>query len=95
MLGLFLCTPYVRQGGLGQALADHLPRRAAGWVLLASLLLCLLLGSANAILPMLGAFAAFIWLRRLMCKRLGGTTGDTAGAMLEILELTVLLGLAI
>src|ERR1700712_1541475 len=26
MLGLFLNTPYVRAGGLGQALADHLPR---------------------------------------------------------------------
>lgn len=26
MLGLFLGTPYVRSGGLGQALADHLPR---------------------------------------------------------------------
>lgn len=36
MLGLFLCTPYVRPGGLGQALAEHLPRRAAGWVLLGS-----------------------------------------------------------
>jgi adenosylcobinamide-GDP ribazoletransferase len=26
---------------------------------------------------------------------LGGTTGDTAGAMLELLELTVVLGLAL
>ncbi|MGJ7549905.1 adenosylcobinamide-GDP ribazoletransferase [Pseudomonas alloputida] len=95
MLGLFLCTPYVRRGGLGQALAEHLPRRTAVWVLLSSLLLCLLVGGARAILPMLAAMAVFIGLRRLMCKRLGGTTGDTAGAMLEILELAVLLGLAI
>ncbi|MFJ4354213.1 adenosylcobinamide-GDP ribazoletransferase [Pseudomonas sp. NPDC089428] len=95
MLGLFLGTPYVRRGGLGQALAEHLPRRAAGWVLLASVLLCVLLGGMRAILPMLAAFAVFIGLRRLMCKRLGGTTGDTAGAMLELLELTVLLGLAV
>ncbi len=28
LLGLFLTTPYVRAGGLGQALADHLPRKA-------------------------------------------------------------------
>jgi len=95
MLGLFLGTPYVRRGGLGQALAEHLPRRAAGWVLLASLLVCLLLGGMRAILPILAAVVVFIGLRRLMCKRLGGTTGDTAGAMLELLELTVLLGLAI
>jgi len=30
-----------------------------------------------------------------MCNRLGGTTGDTAGALLELLELTVLLGLVV
>ena len=34
LLGLFLTTPYVRAGGLGQALADHLPR-TAGWRVLA------------------------------------------------------------
>jgi adenosylcobinamide-GDP ribazoletransferase len=33
MLGLFLTTPYVRPGGLGQALAEHMPRsEAAGGV---------------------------------------------------------------
>lgn len=95
MLGLFLGTPYVRPGGLGQALAEHLPHQAAGWVLLGSLLLCLLLGGWSAIWPMALALGVFLWLRRLMCQRLGGTTGDTAGAMLELLELTVVLGLAL
>ena len=37
----------------------------------------------------------FIGLRRAMCRRLGGTTGDTAGAVLELLELTVVLSLAL
>ena len=91
MLGLFLSTPYVRQGGLGQALAEHLPRRAAGWVLLGCMLFCLLLGGWTVVL----ALAVFAWLRQLMCRRLGGTTGDTAGAMLELLELAVVLGLAL
>lgn len=95
MLGLFLGTPYVRQGGLGQALAEHLPRRAAGWVLLASAMGCLLLGGWVAFWPLLVATGVFFCLRRSMCRRLGGTTGDTAGAMLELLELTVLLGLAL
>jgi len=90
MLGLFLCTPYVRPGGLGQALAEHLPRRAAGWVLLASALFCLVLGGWVVVL----ALAMFAWLRHLICRRLGGTTGDTAGALLELLELAVILGLA-
>ncbi|MFJ4387486.1 adenosylcobinamide-GDP ribazoletransferase [Pseudomonas sp. NPDC089408] len=91
MLGLFLCTPYVRPGGLGQALAEHLPRRAAGWVLSACALLCLLLGGWVVLL----ALVVFAWLRQLMCRRLGGTTGDTAGALLELLELAVVLGLAL
>lgn len=95
MLGLFLCTPYVRPGGLGQALAEHLPRAAAGWVLLASAALCLAVGGWGAIWVLVAAVAVFAWLRRLMCRRLGGTTGDTAGAMLELLELTVVLGLAL
>ena len=95
MLGLFLGTPYVRQGGLGQALAEHLPRRAAGWVLLGSVLLCLLLGGWRAVWPMAVALGVFLWLRRLVCQRLGGTTGDTAGALLELLELAVVLALAL
>ncbi|MFJ4055328.1 MULTISPECIES: adenosylcobinamide-GDP ribazoletransferase [unclassified Pseudomonas] len=95
MLGLFLGTPYVRPGGLGQALAEHLPRRTARWVLLGSLLFCLLLGGWSALWAGLLAFAVFCWLRQLMCQRLGGTTGDTAGAVLELLELAVVLGLAL
>jgi adenosylcobinamide-GDP ribazoletransferase len=91
MLGLFLGTPYVRPGGLGQALAEHLPRRAAGWVLLVCVLFCLFLGGWRVLL----ALAVFACLRHLMCRRLGGTTGDTAGALLELLELAVVLGLAL
>lgn len=64
MLGLFLCTPYVRPGGLGQALAEHLPRRIAGWVLLGSALFCLVLGGWVAVL----ALAMFAWLRHLICR---------------------------
>ncbi|MCE5976127.1 adenosylcobinamide-GDP ribazoletransferase [Pseudomonas sp. JR33AA] len=91
MLGLFLGTPYVRPGGLGQALAEHMPRRAAGWVLLVCVLFSLFLGGWTVLL----ALAVFAWLRHLMCRRLGGTTGDTAGALLELLELAVVLGLAL
>ncbi|MBH3459713.1 adenosylcobinamide-GDP ribazoletransferase [Pseudomonas putida] len=95
MLGLFLCTPYVRAGGLGSALAEHLPRRAAGWVLLGSALACLVLGGWLTLWLLLVAALVFAFLRRQMCRRLGGTTGDTAGALLELLELGVVLGLAL
>ncbi|NIF30032.1 adenosylcobinamide-GDP ribazoletransferase [Pantoea sp. Tr-811] len=95
MLGLFLSTPYVRKGGLGQALAEHLPRCEAGGVLLACAGLCLVLGGWQVVWPLLAALGVFCGLRRMMCQRLGGTTGDTAGALLELLELTVLVGLAV
>ncbi|MCE0916701.1 adenosylcobinamide-GDP ribazoletransferase [Pseudomonas sp. NMI760_13] len=95
MLGLFLGTPYVRAGGLGAALAEHLPRRGANWVLLVSALAGLALGGWAVLWPLLAALVVFVWLRKLMCRRLGGTTGDTAGALLELLELTVVVTLAL
>lgn len=91
MLGLFLCTPYVRAGGLGQALAEHLPRRAAVWVLALTLLGGVLLAGGAVVVAVL----VFAGLRHLMMRRLGGTTGDTAGALLELLELSVVLSLAL
>ncbi|MBK5007884.1 adenosylcobinamide-GDP ribazoletransferase [Pseudomonas sp. S32] len=91
MLGLFLSTPYVRPGGLGQALAQHLPRRAAMGVVLVCTAVGLLMAGWAVVL----ALGTFVALRRLMCQRLGGTTGDTAGAMLELLELAVVIGLAL
>ena len=95
MLALFLRTPYVRAGGLGQALADHLPRRAAWRVLLLSGMACVVLGGGAGVWAVLICVAGFFWLRGLMLRRLGGTTGDTAGAMLELLELLVLVTLAL
>ena len=95
LLGLFLTTPYVRAGGLGQALADHLPRRAGWWVLGASVLACLLIAGVKAIVALVVAFVGFVWLRRVMMRRLGGTTGDTAGALLELLEMVVLVGVVL
>ncbi|MGE1177123.1 adenosylcobinamide-GDP ribazoletransferase [Pseudomonas sp. BW7P1] len=95
LLGLFLTTTYVRAGGLGQALADHLPRKAGWWVLLGSSLACLPIAGFKAVVALPLAIVVFIWLRNLMVRRLGGTTGDTAGALLELLEMAVLVGLAL
>jgi adenosylcobinamide-GDP ribazoletransferase len=92
MLGLFLTTPYVRAGGLGQALADHLPCATGRTVLLACAAACVLLAGWTAVGVLLLLALVFFCMRGLMLRRLGGTTGDTAGALLEVLELTVLLG---
>ncbi|HWV08956.1 MAG TPA: adenosylcobinamide-GDP ribazoletransferase, partial [Pseudomonas sp.] len=48
-----------------------------------------------ALLALAVAAGLFFWLRRLMVQRLGGTTGDTAGALLELLECAVLVALAL
>jgi adenosylcobinamide-GDP ribazoletransferase len=95
MLGLFLNTPYVRAGGLGQALADHLPRTRGVQVLAITAGLCALVSGGAGVGALLVAVVGFFWLRRLMIQRLGGSTGDTAGAMLELLETLVLVTLAL
>ncbi|MEN2393146.1 adenosylcobinamide-GDP ribazoletransferase [Pseudomonas halotolerans] len=95
LLGLFLTTPYVRAGGLGQALADHLPRHAGWQVLLACAVGCVLVAGWTGVASLLIALAVFIGVRQMMLRRLGGCTGDTAGALLELLEMGVLVGLVL
>ena len=88
---LFLTTPYVRRGGLGQALSEHLPRKST-WLALAVTSVGLTwLAPRDAALSLAASLAAFLLFRRLMMKRLGGTTGDTAGALTELTETTILL----
>ena len=57
--------------------------------------LCILIGGFSGGIAVLLAALCFIGLRQVMVKRLGGTTGDTAGALLELLEAAVLVGLAL
>lgn len=95
LLGVFLTTPYVRAGGLGQALADHLPRKAGWWALALSAVVCVALAGYAGLWALMLATLGFIWLRQVMMRRLAGTTGDTAGALLELLEVLMLVGLAL
>lgn len=95
LLGLFLTTPYVRAGGLGQALADHLPRHSGWQALLACALGGVLVAGWVGVSALVIALTVFIGLRQMMLRRLGGCTGDTAGALLELLEMVVLVGLVL
>ncbi len=88
---LFLTTPYVRPGGLGAALASGLPRRAGTGVLIAAGALTPLLAGAAGLLILACTLAAIYILRRAMKQRIGGTTGDTAGALVEIAEAIALI----
>lgn len=88
---LFLTTPYVRKSGLGSDMAQYLPRNEAKIVLLVFLLpviYLLPLTVAAAVLILLG-------LRYLMHNRIGGMTGDTIGASIEIVEAVVLICLVV
>ncbi|TXR39120.1 adenosylcobinamide-GDP ribazoletransferase [Ectopseudomonas mendocina] len=91
---LLATTPYVREGGLGQALVEHLPRGQLPWVLGVHLLGMLLFGWMG-LLALATALLLFIWLRRALLRRMGGTSGDTAGALVELGECGVLLALAL
>lgn len=88
---LFLTTPYVRDNGLGSSLAANQPRRWSIFIIAAVFLLMFLLSDIRYLLLALTAIITFLLLHSLMFHRIGGTTGDTAGALVEITETTVLL----
>jgi len=91
MLLLFQTTAYVRTGGLGEALAHH-HSHLIGWTLIAALVVtCAWMLALQGIIIILTSFITFFSVRHMMKKRLGGTTGDTAGALIEISETVILL----
>jgi len=87
---LFLTTPYVRQNGLGSALVTTLPRRGLIFVITVVVASVLLLAGSLGLWLVLTVVFVFALARRLMIHRIGGVTGDTAGAVIEITEMSVL-----
>lgn len=85
---LFLTTPYVRQNGIGAILVTNQPRKGSQWLLAGIALLSIFFSGFTLLLS---AFIVFLILRYAMEARLNGTTGDTAGAMVELLETTILI----
>jgi len=88
---LFRGLPYLREAGLGRALADHVPM--GGFLLLwgpALLLAGYLFGMT--LVWLLAAMLIATWGLALIYKRrFGGLTGDQVGAAIEILEALLLL----
>jgi adenosylcobinamide-GDP ribazoletransferase len=87
VIALLLNTPYVRPRGLGAVLAAHLPRGSGRGVLVVVLAAGFF---AGGVASLIGAVLAFLFLRRLMMRSIGGTTGDTAGALVEVTEAAAL-----
>jgi len=92
IIALFLSTDYVRPGGLGEHLFTALPRHTAKQVVAAVLIIVFFFDYGLWLIVASGL--CFFVLRMLMLKRLQGTTGDTAGAMVEVVELGALVTMA-
>ena len=86
---LFVTTPYVRSNGIGAVLrVDHHEQRLQYIIYLAVAIFILLCLGFTAI-GMIIASLLVVWLIiRATVARLGGFTGDVAGATIELLELT-------
>ncbi|MEJ6654722.1 MAG: adenosylcobinamide-GDP ribazoletransferase, partial [Pseudomonas sp.] len=68
---LLYSTPYVRPGGLGQMLVEHMPRRSLPMLLLVHALAMLLFGWTG-LLALVIALAVLLIVRHYLCERLGG-----------------------
>lgn len=89
---LFLFTNYVRAEGLGSPFADRLAVEKMLPGLIVAIAAGFLLSGLLWVVAVVLALVVFVLARALMVKRIGGTTGDTAGALIEMLEVAVLLG---
>ena len=89
-LFFFLSTDYVREKGLGSQLGQHLARLIAIALLLLTPLVALYWAWIGVVV--LASFYLALWyLRCKFIQRIGGVTGDTIGASIEIIELATLL----
>ncbi|WDI92764.1 adenosylcobinamide-GDP ribazoletransferase [Xanthomonas campestris] len=94
VVAAFLSTPYVRVDGIGSALMA-----APHKLLLLSLLLgcaaCLLAGLMVATIS-ISITALIFWVWRRGClQRIGGMTGDTCGALVELTEAAIVVALGL
>lgn len=92
---LLLTTPYVRPGGLGAALTTHLHRKMAAVIVVVTVGTVMTSLGWRGIVAVVVFLSVFIMLRRMMVYTLGGTTGDTAGALVELVEAATIIALAV
>lgn len=88
---LLLTTPYVRSNGLGCRLSAYQPKRMSVIGAAVTATLILLVTRVYGLWLLISAITLFLILRHMMLRRIGGTTGDTAGALVELTETTILL----
>lgn len=92
----FVMVPYVRVGGMGDGLADH---ASYGGLALAGLAVVALLAFGMSpglcFVWLITAGVIFVCWYQVVRRRLGGFTGDCAGALVELLETALLITAAL
>ncbi|RKG55056.1 adenosylcobinamide-GDP ribazoletransferase [Acinetobacter cumulans] len=87
---LFLSTDYVREKGLGSSMASYIPKKLAITIMVLLVLSSLYFSVLGLVAVLVTAFS-LLYLRRKFKQRIGGITGDTVGASIEICECVSLL----
>ncbi len=95
ILLLFLTTPYAREEGIASEFFVLFLHKANIIVLVGVALLSLAIFQVQAMIVVSIIVLLFAYLRWLIIKRIGGFTGDTAGALIEITEIVALIVLAL
>ena len=92
---LFAQTPYVRVQGIGADLAQY-QCRAGAWVIAAVTgPAAIVFGRWYGLLATAITVVTYLIMRRAFIRRLGGMTGDCAGAMVEVIETFTVVALAL
>jgi len=94
LTALFVWMPYARERGLGTPLLQA-PRRACLCALGTTVALSLFFGGVRGLSAVVAATLVWLAWRRACLRRLGGFTGDTAGALAEMVEAAVLVAIAV
>lgn len=84
-----------KEGGTGKAFVDAVGGRELAAATMTTFLLILFFLKINGIYIMLTLFLVFILVFSYLKKRLGGMTGDTLGAICEIIEVSFLVAVTI
>jgi adenosylcobinamide-GDP ribazoletransferase len=90
---LFAHTPYVRAHGIGADLAQYQSRAGGWWIAGLTAVAVIVACGRYGLVATAGAAVVYLVMRRAFIRRLGGITGDCAGAMIEVTEALLLITL--
>lgn len=93
-LFLFLTTRYVRAQGLASSMLENIPRLAI-WMVFVITIALLCAFKWAGLVSLFGFLIIIFYLRALFIKRIGGITGDTVGAAIELSETGLMLSFVI